>query len=573
MLASKNMVLNSNIKNKKINFIFITGGVVSSLGKGLLNASLGRILLSQGYKLKFVKCDPYLNVDPGTMNPNQHGEVYVLKDGGETDLDFGHYERFTDLYMKKNSSITAGKIYSSIFKKEREGVFLGQTVQTIPHVTNEIKSAIYSVADEDTDFILCEIGGTVGDIEALPFLEAIRQIGFESKNAMYIHMTFVPFLKSAGELKTKPTQHSINTLRSLGIQPNVLICRAEDKVPIEHRAKIASFSNLTTREVIPLIDTKNVYDIPLSIKENDLDKIICEHFELPEIKDDYLKIWCETVERMNNCSKKSKICIVGKYTDVDDSYKSLVEAIRHAGFHNDCKVEIKVVDAKELDRSNSKKILSEFNGVVIAGGFGINGIEGKIEAIRFARENNMPMLGICMGMQLALVEAARNLLNLEDANSTEIKQDCEHPIVCKMEEWTRDGKKEFRMNETNLGGTMRLGSYDCYLKDGSLAKKIYGGKEVVSERHRHRYEFNNNYKERLESVGIVFSGSSFDDGLAEMIEIPSHPWFVATQFHPELQSTVLNPNPLFNDFVRYVSKHSFMDNSEFIESYKKKEKN
>ena len=547
----------SSIKNninKNIKFIFITGGVTSSLGKGLLNASLGRMLISinKNFKIKFIKCDPYLNIDPGTMNPNQHGEVYVLNDGAETDLDFGHYERFTDLYMNKNSSITAGKIYSSILEKERKGLFLGKTVQTIPHVTNEIKSAIYKNIEEDTDFILCEIGGTVGDMEALPFLEAIRQIGYEYKEqAMYIHMTFVPYLKSAKELKTKPTQHSTSTLRSIGIQPDVLICRAEHHIPIEHREKIANFCNLTSDHVIPLIDTENVYDIPLSLHKYHLDNIICDHFNLEKPSDDYLGRWDLMIKKMKDRKFKIKIGIIGKYADVDDSYKSLYEAIHHAGIQNDCYVDAHIVDSRGITNENVKESIEKFDGIIIAGGFGLSGIDGKIQAIKFARENNIPLFGICLGMQLALIEVAQNLLHLECANSTELDQDCKDPIIWKMEEWIKNGEKELRANNENIGGTMRLGAYQCNLKNDSLAEKMYCEK-VISERHRHRYEFNNKYKSALESVGVVFSGISADNDLVEIMEIPSHPWFLAVQFHPEFQSSILHSHPLFSGFVKFL---------------------
>ena len=549
----------SSIQNKKVKFIFITGGVTSSLGKGLLNASLGRMLISMNkdFKIKFIKCDPYLNIDPGTMNPNQHGEVYVLNDGAETDLDFGHYERFTDLHMNKNSSITAGKIYSSILDKERKGVFLGKTVQTIPHVTNEIKSAIYNNIDTDTDFILCEIGGTVGDMEALPFLEAIRQIGYEYKHqAMYIHMTFVPYLKSAKELKTKPTQHSTSTLRSIGIQPNVLICRAEHTVGIEHREKIANFCNLTSNHVIPLIDTPNVYDIPLSLQKYHLDHIICDYFNIEKPNHTYLTIWESMIKKMQNRQFKINIGIIGKYTDLDDSYKSLFEAVNHAGIKNNSNIKIDLVDSRNITSNNVADIIDKFDGVIIAGGFGLSGIEGKIEVIKFARENKVPFLGICLGMQLSIIEIAKNILKLEDPNSTEMNKNCKNPIIYKMEEWIKDGSKELRSENENIGGTMRLGAYKCNLKPGSLAEKIYGS-SVISERHRHRYEFNNKYREILESAGVVFSGISADNDLVEIIEIPTHPWFLAVQFHPEFQSSILNSHPLFSGFVEFLIKNKY----------------
>lgn len=555
--------------NKRVKFVFITGGVTSSLGKGLLNASIGRMLISmnENFKIKFIKCDPYLNIDPGTMNPNQHGEVYVLNDGAETDLDFGHYERFTSLYMNKNCSITAGKIYSSILDKERKGLFNGKTVQTIPHVTNEIKSAIYNNIENDTDFILCEIGGTVGDMEALPFLEAIRQIGYEYKeNAMYIHMTFVPYLKSAKELKTKPTQHSTSTLRSIGIQPDVLICRAEHHIPIEHREKIANFCNLTSDHVIPLIDTNNVYDIPLSLHRYHLDNIICNHFNLNKPNPQYLDQWKLMIQKMKDRKFTINVGIIGKYADVDDSYKSLYEAINHAGIKNNCYINITLVDSKIITEENSREIITKFDGIIIAGGFGLTGIEGKIYAIKFARENNVPIFGICYGMQLALIEAAQNLLHLEDANSTELDAGCKNPIIWKMEEWIRNGEKESRINIDDIGGTMRLGVYKCNLKDDTLAEKIYG-KSIIEERHRHRYEFNNKYKDALESVGIVFSGISADNDLVEIMEIPHHRWFLAVQFHPEFQSSVLNSHPLFSNFIKFlIEQKEFANRAKIVQN-------
>ena len=555
--------------NKNLKFIFITGGVFSSLGKGLASASIGRLLLSinENYKIKFVKCDPYLNIDPGTMNPNQHGEVYVLNDGTETDLDFGHYERFTGLQMTKRSSITAGKIYSAVLEKERRGDFLGKTVQTIPHITNAIQDAIYDNADEDTDFILCEIGGTVGDIEALPFLEAIRQIGFKHRdNTMYIHMTFVPYLKSAKELKTKPTQHSVSALQSKGIQPNILICRAEQNIPIDHLDKIAKFANLETRNVIPLIDTHNVYDIPMSMNKYGLTNLLCEHFKLNKPSDDYLSKWADMIAKMNKRNKVIKIAIIGKYTDVDDSYKSINEAINHASIQNDAIVDVEIIDSKSIIPSNAKDIISRFGGIIIAGGFGNSGIAGKIEAIKYARENNIPLLGICMGLQLAAIEIATNVAKIEDANSTELDENCTNPIIWKMEEWLKDGQKEKRDGLENLGGTMRLGAYKCNILDGSLASEIYQS-DVISERHRHRYEFNNKYREILANHGVIFSGISMDNDLVEILELPrkTHQWFVAVQFHPEFQSSIFNANPLFFNFIKHIKENNDSNQNSFYD--------
>jgi CTP synthase len=555
------MTKKSLLKNSNIKFIFITGGVFSSLGKGLFGASLGRLLKNAGIsiqkenKIKFIKCDPYLNIDPGTMNPNQHGEVYVLEDGTETDLDFGHYERFTGLSMRKDSSITAGKIYSKVLDRERKGDFLGKTVQVIPHITNEIQNSIYNNIDEDTDFIICEIGGTVGDIEALPFLEAIRQIGFIHKeNVMYIHMTFVPYLRAAKEMKTKPTQHSVSALQSKGIQPNILVCRAERNIPFDQLEKIARFANLEPQNVLPLIDTANIYDIPMSLDKYGLTNLVCEYFDLSKPSENYLSNWKEIIDKMNKREKIIKIAIIGKYSEVDDSYKSLYEAINHAAIQNDSIVQTTLIDSKEISESNIEKIIKEFQGIIIAGGFGSTGISGKINAIQFARENNIPLLGICMGLQLACIEIAKNVAKINDPNSTEIDENCKNPIIWKMEEWIRDGQKENRQDCQNIGGTMRLGAYKCKLLKGSLASDIYNGAEIISERHRHRYEFNNKYREILKKNGIIFSGISLDNDLVEIIELPKniHQWFIAVQFHPEFQSNILHANPLFLKFIMHI---------------------
>lgn len=555
------MSVSNSLTNSNVKFIFITGGVFSSLGKGLFAASLGRLLENLGistekkYKIKFIKCDPYLNIDPGTMNPNQHGEVYVLNDGTETDLDFGHYERFTGLQMTKDSSITAGKIYERILQKERKGDFLGKTVQVIPHVTNEIQEAIYKNVEEDTDFVICEIGGTVGDIEALPFLEAIRQVGWiHRENTMYVHMTFVPYLKAAKEMKTKPTQHSVSTLQSKGIQPNILICRAERNIPFDQLEKIARFANLDSKNVIPLIDVANIYDIPLLLDKYGLTNLVCDYFKLNKPKNDYLADWAEIVSKMNNREKVIKVGIIGKYAEVDDSYKSLYESISHAAIKNDAIVQAELVDSREINDFNVETIIKKFDGIIIPGGFGSSGIEGKISAIKFARENNIPLLGICMGLQLSLIEIAKNVAKIEDANSTELDSQCKNPIIWKMEEWMKDGHKEFRKDSQDIGGTMRLGAYRCKLSNGSLTKEIYGGAEVISERHRHRYEFNNKYREILSNYGVIFSGISADNDLVEIMELSRslHQWFVAVQFHPEFQSSVLKPNPLFFAFIKHI---------------------
>lgn len=537
--------------NNKVKFIFITGGVVSSLGKGLATASYGLILKSMGFNIKFVKCDPYLNVDPGTMNPNQHGEVFVTIDGAETDLDLGHYERFTGMQMTKNSSITSGKVYTSILEQERRGVFLGKTVQTIPHVINEIKTAIYKNINEDTDFILCEIGGTVGDMEALPFLEAIRQIGHEygHHRVLYTHMTLVPYLSAAKELKTKPTQHSVRELRSLGIQPDILLCRAEHPIPKESRAKIASFCNMHEHRVIEALDNSNVYEIPLDLCSYNLDVTLCQHFKITYPENDYLHEWKTMLDDMKHLMASVKIAIIGKYTSLEDSYKSLYEALKHAGIKNKCKVELVLVDAHNINEENVNDILSKFTGIIVPGGFGSGGIEGKIEAIKYARMNKIPFFGICLGMQLAVIEAARNLLNIKDATSTEFEKDTANPLILHMNEWIKScGTKELRENNGNLGGTMRLGGYVCKLEHGSLAYQAYG-QDLITERHRHRYEVNNNYKAALEGEGVKFSGLSEIGDLIEIMELPEHPWFLAVQFHPELQSGVLTSHPLFDSFV------------------------
>lgn len=543
---------NSKNYSRGCKFIFITGGVTSSLGKGLANASLGRLLMSinSNLKIKFVKCDPYLNIDPGTMNPNQHGEVYVLNDGCETDLDFGHYARFTNLDMTKDASITAGKVYSSLLEKERKGTFLGKTVQIIPHLTNEIKEFIYKNIDEDTDFILCEIGGTVGDMEALPFLEAIRQIGHEfHQNVMYIHMTLVPYLKAAGELKTKPTQHSTSTLRSIGIQPNVLLCRSEYNLPNELREKISNFCNLRQDRVISLVDVNNVYQIPLLMQEHGLDKIVCEYFGIQLPDKEYLNYWRHIIDKMDSASTVVKVAIVGKYGDLDDSYKSLFEALDHAGIKNSVKIEAELIDSRNLNEKNIQEVLKKFDGIVVPGGFGTSGIDGKLSAIKFARTNNIPFLGICYGMQLALIEFAQNVARIENANSSEIDPECKNPIIYLMSEWQKDNIIEQRTGFENLGGTMRLGEYSCRIVENSLAKKIYNT-DVIVERHRHRYEFNNKYRDLLEKSGIRFTGLSLDGNLVEIIEILDNNWFLGVQFHPEFKSSIINAHPIFDSLVR-----------------------
>lgn len=551
------MQISEKCNNYKVRFIFITGGVVSSLGKGIACASFGLILTSMGFKVKFVKCDPYLNIDPGTMNPNQHGEVFVTSDGCETDLDLGHYERFTGVKTTKNSSITSGKIYSTLLEKERKGIFLGQTVQTIPHVTNEIKSAIYANIEDDIDFILCEIGGTVGDIEASPFLEAIRQIAYEygQENVLYAHMTLVPYLKAAGELKTKPTQHSVRELRSIGIQPSILLCRSEYPLSEENRMKIAGFCNMKYAAVIPALDNENIYEIPLKFCEYNLDKVLCDYFKIHQPNPTYLNNWQNLIKSMKSTENVIKIALIAKYVEVNDSYKSIFEALKHAGIQNQCKVTYQIIDAHNLNEKNTQEILQNFDAMIVLGGFGTSGIEGKIEAVKYARINKMPFFGICLGMQLVVIEAARNLLGLSRANSTEFDDKTPDPVVIRINEWLGNNNiKEIRNEHDNLGGTMRMGSYKCKIKHDSLAYQIYQ-EEFISERHRHRYEINNDYINKLEQVGLKFSGSSAQENLMEIVEIPDHPFFIAVQFHPEFQSSVLNGHPIFNHLVKFVKEN------------------
>ena len=543
--------------NKHVKFIFVTGGVVSSLGKGIITATTALLLKEMGYKTKCVKCDPYLNTDPGTMNPSQHGEVFVTDDGAETDLDLGHYERFSGIRTNKNSTITSGKIYTDILSKERRGDFLGKTVQTIPHVTDAIKDYIYKNLDDDLDFLLCEIGGTVGDMEALPFLEAIRQIGYECGHArtLYMHMTLVPYLKAAGELKTKPTQHSVRELRSLGIVPGILLCRSEKHISLDLRSKIGLFCNMTTETVIPAEDSDNLYEIPLKMSGHGFDDVICNYFQLPHPLSSYLDNWRALIKKMHSPSSSVNIAIIAKYTDIIDSYKSLIEALKHAGIQNECSVLYKIIDSRDLeyDNVNLKEVLKEFHGIIVPGGFGNSGILGKIRAIQYARENNVPMFGICLGMQLIVIEAARNLLGLKCANSTEFDPGTKDPVVLKISEWfDKNNIKQDRKNCTDLGGTMRLGSYDCKIEDeSSLAFRIYA-QHVVSERHRHRYEINNDYIDQLEKIGLRFTGVSTKEKLMEMVEIPGNGWFLGVQSHPELKSTIACGHPIFNNFVMYI---------------------
>lgn len=532
-------------------YVFITGGVVSSLGKGIAAAALGALLQSRGYKIRLRKLDPYLNVDPGTMSPYQHGEVFVTDDGAETDLDLGHYERFSGVSATRADNVTAGRIYQDIIQKERRGGYLGATIQVIPHVTNAIKEFILSDAG-DADFVLCEIGGTVGDIEGLPFFEAIRQLGqeLERDQAIYIHLTLMPYISTAGEMKTKPTQHSVKELRSIGIQPNILLCRCDREIPEEERRKLALFCNVRPSSVIEAQDSTHIYEVPLDYHKNGFDKEVLACFGIKDAPEPDLSRWQEVSRRLNNPDGEVNIAIVGKYTAMKDSYKSLIEALHHGGLANGVKVNLNWIDARAFDGDDDSIVseLSEVNAILVPGAFGDSGAEGKIKAIKFAREHKIPYFGICFGMQMACVEAARNLAKLEDASSTEFGP-CKNEIVGIMTEWVKGNEKVERGNDDDMGGTMRLGSYDAVLKDGTRAKEIYG-KTHIQERHRHRYEVNISYKEQLEACGLKFSGLSPDGRLPEIVEYEDHPWFVAVQFHPELKSRPFEPHPLFKDFVR-----------------------
>ncbi len=530
-------------------FIFITGGVVSSLGKGIASASLGALLQARGYKVRLRKLDPYLNVDPGTMSPYQHGEVFVTDDGMETDLDLGHYERFTGVNAREGDSTTTGKIYLELLTKERRGDYLGKTVQVIPHVTDLIKNFITSHT-EDADFILCEIGGTVGDIEAQPFCEAIRQLGTQlgSEKVIFVHLTLVPYISASKELKTKPTQHSVKELRSIGIQPNILLCRSDREISLSDREKIALFCSVPVERVIPALDQKSIYSVPVKYHEAGLDTEVLKHFKLPDNKKPNLDKWYQIVKRIENPSKEVNISIVGKYNQLEDAYISLIEALKHAGIENNCKVNIDWVSASAIKIDTVKAKLKNSHGILVPGGFGSRGTEGKILAIKHARENKIPFLGICLGMQLAVIEFARSVLKIKDASSTEFTSICTN-VIGLMTEWKQGGKTKKRSDKDDLGGTMRLGAYDCFLAPNSFAKKIYG-ESKISERHRHRYEFNIEFKSKFESNGLMFSGLSPDGQLAEIIEIPDHPCFIGVQFHPELKSRAFSPHPLFTSFVK-----------------------
>jgi len=525
-------------------YIFVTGGVVSSIGKGIVAASLGRLLKNRGLSVTIQKFDPYINVDPGTMSPYQHGEVFVTDDGAETDLDLGHYERFIDINLSKLSNITTGRVYSSVIRKERRGDYLGGTVQVIPHITNEIKDQVFRAGKQTgADIVITEIGGTVGDIESLPFLEAIRQIKSDvgKDDVLYIHTTLVPYIKAAGELKTKPTQHSVKELRSLGIQPDVIVLRSEHEVTADMKEKIALFCDINERNVIESRDAKTLYHIPLMLKDQGLDDITCEHFKLSTEEPDMTE-WMQLAETVANLTQTVRIALVGKYVELPDAYLSVVEALKHAGYPNDVDINIDWINADTLTKDNVSTLLESADGILVPGGFGDRGIEGKIEAIRYAREQQVPFLGICLGMQLATVEYARHVLGYADAHSAEINPQTTHPLIDLLPE-----QKDIE----DLGGTLRLGLYPCQLQSETKVKAAYG-EDLIYERHRHRYEFNNTYRAEMEQAGFVFSGTSPDGRLVETIELKNHPWFVASQFHPEFKSRPTHAHPLFKGFIDYA---------------------
>jgi len=534
-------------------YIFVTGGVVSGLGKGITAASLGRLLKNRGYKVANQKFDPYINVDPGTMSPYEHGEVFVTDDGAETDLDLGHYERFTDVNLNKNCSISTGKIYQEVLEKERRGDYLGKTVQVIPHITNAIKDKVYSLAKTGADVVITEIGGTVGDIESLPFLEAIRQVGIENnpEDVIYIHVTLLPYISGSNELKSKPTQHSVKELQSIGIKPDILVCRTEMPITENIREKIALFCNVRPENVIANMTAKNLYEVPLMLEKEGLAIDVCKHLKLKnaEPKNEEWKKMINHFRKIdekyeNTDKKKVNIAIVGKYVKLEDSYLSVVESIKHAAYENGVKANIKFIDCETVTNRNAREKLQGIDGIIVPGGFGGRGIEGKIQTVKYARENNIPFLGICLGMQMAVVEFARDILNIKDANSLEFDEKTKNPVIHIMES---------QKNITKKGGTMRLGAYPCILKKSSLASKLYKTEEI-SERHRHRYEFNNEYRKEMEDNGMTISGTSPDGELVEIIEIKNHPYFIASQFHPELKSRPDKPHPLFVGLLKAAKK-------------------
>ncbi len=523
-------------------YVFVTGGVTSSLGKGIISASLAKLLQARGYSVTIQKLDPYINIDPGTLNPYEHGECFVTDDGAETDLDLGHYERFLNVPTSQANNVTTGRIYQAVIEKERKGEFLGKTVQVIPHITDEIKDRIQEVSKEGKfDIVITEIGGTVGDIESLPYVEAVRQMLWEFENdCIVVHLTLVPYLAAAGELKTKPTQHSVKQMMELGVQPNILCCRTEHELDLNLRRKIAKFCNVSMNAVIESRDAESIYDVPLLMQSEELDKVVLEKLGLPTKSAPNLSNWKNFLEKLKNPTNEITIGLIGKYVELKDSYKSISESIIHAGVANETRVNVKWIHSEKLTKSNVKKELKDLQGVLVAPGFGSRGISGKIEAVQYARENNIPFFGICLGMQCAVIEFARNVLGLDDAHTTEIDESTKHPVISMMEE---------QKTIANMGGTMRLGAYKCQLKPKTKVAAAYNT-DVISERHRHRYEFNNNYLKDFEKAGMISAGKNPETGLVEIVEIPNHSWFVGTQFHPEYKSTVDNPHPVFVAFIQ-----------------------
>ncbi|MDA9989342.1 CTP synthase [Paracoccaceae bacterium] len=541
-------------------FVFITGGVVSSLGKGLASAALGALLQARGYSVRLRKLDPYLNVDPGTMSPFEHGEVFVTDDGAETDLDLGHYERFTGVAARKTDSVSSGRIYSTVLEKERRGDYLGKTIQVIPHVTNEIKNFI-AIGEDEVDFMLCEIGGTVGDIEGLPFFEAIRQFSQDKPRGqcIFVHLTLLPFIRASGELKTKPTQHSVKELRSIGLAPDILVCRSEGAIPEKEREKLALFCNVRADSVIAAQDLKSIYEAPLAYHKEGLDQAVLDAFGIAPAPKPDLRQWEDVADRVYNPEGYVKVAIVGKYTQLEDAYKSIAEALTHGGMANRVRVNVEWVDAEIFDREDAAPYLQGFHAILVPGGFGERGTEGKIKAATFARERKIPYLGICLGMQMAVIEAARNVIGVKDAGSEEFDHEAGQrrfePVVYHLKEWVQGNYKVSRKVGDNKGGTMRLGAYDAQLIEGSRVAKVYGTSSI-DERHRHRYEVDIKYRDKLEKAGLRFSGMSPDGRLPEIVEWSDHPWFIGVQFHPELKSKPFDPHPLFKDFIRAAKDNS-----------------
>ncbi|WPP50134.1 CTP synthase [Catalinimonas niigatensis] len=531
-----------------VKYIFVTGGVTSSLGKGIISASLGKLLQARGFRVTIQKFDPYINIDPGTMNPYEHGECYVTDDGAETDLDLGHYERFLNVRTSQANNVTTGRIYNNVITKERQGVYLGKTVQVIPHITDEIKANFFRLGEKgEFDIVITEIGGCVGDIESLPFIEAVRQARWElgNSNFVVIHLTLVPYLEAAKELKTKPTQHSVQRLSEAGVQPDILVCRAERSLPMDIRKKIAQFCNVNINSVIEAVDADTIYDVPLLMRKEKLDERVLSKLKLSHKREPDIEQWKEFLGRHKNPLSEVNIGIIGKYVELPDAYKSIAEAFVHAGAENECKVKVRWISSETISEENKAEVLQDLDGILVAPGFGERGIPGKLVTARFARENKIPYFGICLGMQCAVIEFARNVLGLKDANSTEMDSKTKHPVIALMED---------QKNIVNKGGTMRLGAYDCELKRGSLAYHAYG-KKSIQERHRHRYEYNNKYLEQFEKAGMIASGINPDSNLVEIIELKDHPWFLGTQYHPELKSTVLNPHPLFVRFIKAAKEN------------------